>query len=236
MNKFLNKFEQNRKLNFFLCKIYHLIFSEKFNKIIKYEFEPNYTRLDLINHIKKKKKLKNYLEIGCDQNQVFDHVDVESKIGVDPSSGGNFRGTSNDFFRSNNKKFDCIFIDGLHEYDQVIKDIKNSLKCLLPGGYVMLHDCLPNKNSAQLVPRCRYKWNGDVWKAIVEVRTWNEYETITCLVDEGISIIQKKKNSNILDMNIKNFKNMKFSFFYYNYEKIMNIKTFKQTLSFLGEV
>ena len=55
MNKFLNKFEQNRKLNFFLCKIYHLIFSEKFNKIIKYEFEPNYTRLDLINLLIKKK-------------------------------------------------------------------------------------------------------------------------------------------------------------------------------------
>ena len=179
--------------------------------------------------------MNNYLEIGCDQNQVFNNILVKNKIGVDPYSGGNFRGTSDDFFKQNKLNFDCIFIDGLHEYEQVIKDIKNSLNFLQADGYLVLHDCLPRKLSAQLVPRCRYKWNGDVWKAIVEVRTWDTCETITCLIDEGVSIIQKKKNTDLLLIgDKKDFKKLRFSFFYEKYEDIMRVKNYRDTLNFLG--
>ena len=229
-----NYFEQNRNFNFFIYKIYHKIFSEKFNKKILYDFDNSKSRLDLINFVLNSKNCQNYLEIGCDQNQVFDNIQLENKVGVDPSSGGNFRGTSDEFFNQNKKNFDCIFIDGLHEYHQVIKDIKNSLNCLLPNGYILLHDCLPDKNTAQLVPRCRYKWNGDVWKAIVEVRTWSNCETITCLIDQGISIIQKKNNSNLLKINETNFKKLKFKFFYDNYDKLMRTMSYKDTLKFLN--
>ena len=93
------------------------------------------------------------------------------KIGVDPVSGGNYRGKSDDFFSNNKKKFDLIFIDGLHEYQQVRKDILNSIKCLKEGGFILVHDCLPRSISAQAVPRFRNIWTGDVWKAIDEFRT-----------------------------------------------------------------
>ena len=84
------------------------------------------------------------------------------------------------FFSNNKKKFDLIFIDGLHEYQQVRKDILNSIKCLKEGGFILVHDCLPRSISAQAVPRFRNIWNGDVWKAIVEFRTNSNLEIYTC--------------------------------------------------------
>ena len=39
--------------------------------------------------------------------------------------------TSDDFFKQNKKKYDCIFIDGLHTYKQVKNDILNSIKFMI---------------------------------------------------------------------------------------------------------
>ena len=86
--------EKLNKLNKFFNKIYYNLFIESFNKKIKNNFPKNYYRWDLINYLIKKNKYKNYLEIGCDQNQLFSKVKIVNKIGVDPESGGNIRKTS----------------------------------------------------------------------------------------------------------------------------------------------
>ena len=216
--------EKNRNKEFFFNKLYHLLFSEKFSKKINYNFDKK-NRLDLIDFVIKKNKYKKYLEIGCNQDEVFKKIDID-KIGVDPLNGGNFRGTSDDFFIKNSDKFDCIFIDGLHIYDQVIKDILNSIKVLNENGIIILHDCLPSSIGHQRVPRTRYNWNGDVWKAIVEARTWNDFDTFTILADQGLGIIKKRKNPNILDIRNSSFKNLKFKFFYNNYKEIMRTVSF----------
>jgi hypothetical protein len=228
-----NKLEQNRYFQFLFFKLYHLIFSEKFNKKIKFNFDKSKLRINLIQSSIKKNNYKKYLEIGCDQNQIFDKIDIDKKVGVDPVSGGNFRGTSDQFFKKNDEVFDCIFIDGLHEYNQVRKDIVNSLKFLSDNGVIFLHDCLPDSISKQYVPRCRYSWNGDVWKAIVEVRTWDDYDVCTSLIDQGIAIIKKRKNQDKLNLKVKNFKKLSFKFFYENHIKIMRIKNYEDSIKFI---
>jgi len=228
-----NKFEQSRYFNFLFYKFYHFFFSEKFYKKIEFNFDTSKSRIDLIQQIINIKKYRKYLEIGCDQNQVFDKIKIEHKTGVDPISGGNFRGTSDDFFVQNNQHYDCIFIDGLHEYDQVSKDIKNSLKYLNNDGVIFLHDCLPSSISKQYVPRCRYSWNGDVWKAIVEVRTWENFDVCTCLIDQGIAVIKKRKNQDQINLKVKNFKKLSFKFFYENHTKIIRIKNFEDSVKFI---
>jgi hypothetical protein len=227
----INKMEKNRNKEFFFNKLYHLLFSEKFSKKINYNFDKK-NRLDLIDFVIKKNKYKKYLEIGCNQDEVFKKIDID-KIGVDPLNGGNFRGTSDDFFIKNSDKFDCIFIDGLHIYDQVIKDILNSIKVLNENGIIILHDCLPSSIGHQRVPRTRYNWNGDVWKAIVEARTWNNFDTFTILVDQGLGIIKKRKNPNILDIRNSSFKNLKFKFFYNNYKEIMRTVSFNDGIEMI---
>ena len=226
-----NKFEEKRKLSFLINKAYHLFFSEKFSKKINFNFDKR-NRLDLIKHVIKKNDYKNYLEIGCHNNEVFDKIEIE-KIGVDPISGGNYKGTSDKFFKNNLKKFDCIFIDGLHEYSQVRKDILNSIEILNKDGIIILHDCLPPSISHQRVPRTRYTWNGDVWKAIVEARTWEHVDTYTVLSDQGLGLIKKKKNSNVLNIGNVSFKKLKYKFFYENYEKIMRTISYDKILEII---
>ena len=222
----------NKKI-YFLNKIYYLLFKERFNKKISFDFPKNINRWDLIKRIIKQKKFNSYLEIGCDDDYSFSQIEVEKKIGVDPYSGGNYKGTSDEFFLKNSECFDCIFIDGLHEYDQVYKDIINSLKFLNEGGIILLHDCLPPSIHQQAVPRYKKTWNGDVWKAIVNIRTNADYDTVTCYIDHGVSIIRKQKNVDRLNLNINNFKNLKFKDFYYNYKKYMRLMDYKNIFDYL---
>ena len=211
-------------------RIYHQLFVENFHKKLNFEFPKDYSRLDMINYFIKKNNYKSYLEIGCDKNQIFSQITLSKKIGVDPYSGGNVRKTSDDFFKENEEKFDLIFIDGLHVYEQVKKDIINSINFLNKEGVILVHDCLPDTIGKQAVPRYKMQWNGDVWKAIVDLRQRDDLEIHTCFVDQGIGIIKKQINSSILKIN-KKTQDLKFSDFYHNhkeYLRIINLDEFKK--------
>ena len=211
-----------RKIN----RVYHYLFKERFSKKLSIEFD-DIKRWDLISYLNKIFKFNSYLEIGCDDDELFSKVNISNKTGVDPVSGGNYKATSDEFFLKNSQKFDLIFIDGLHEYKQVKKDILNSLKFLNKDGFILVHDCLPRSLSAQAVPRFKNIWNGDVWKAIVEFRTYPDLEIYTCLADEGISIIRKKENTNQLKIE-KNISDLKFKDYYYNYSDYMRVTSFSE--------
>ena len=212
----LNKFQKIRN------RIYYNLFIEKFNKKINYNFPDNYFRWDLIEYLINKYNYTNYLEIGCDRDQLFSKVKIQNKIGVDPFNGGNVRKTSDKFFLENNEKFDIVFIDGLHIYSQVKKDILNSVQCLKPNGIVLVHDCMPDSVGKQAVPRYKMQWNGDVWKAIVDLRQKNNLEIYTCEIDQGIGIITNKKNSSVLKLDIP-INKIKFKDYYNNYKKYMRV-------------
>ena len=220
----LNKFQK------IINRIYYNFFIEKFNKKIIYNFPDNYFRWDLIEYLIKKYNYTNYLEIGCDRDQLFSKVKIQNKIGVDPFSGGTVRKTSDEFFLENNEKFDIVFIDGLHIYSQVKKDILNSVQCLKPNGIVLVHDCMPDSVGKQAVPRYKMQWNGDVWKAIVDLRQKNNLEIYTCEIDQGIGIITNKKNSSVLKLDIP-INKIKFKDYYYNYKeymRVINLNEFKK--------
>lgn len=148
-------------------------------------------RTDIINYLIQKNNYKSYLEIGLDTGENFKKIKCDSKESVDPfikddhingydlnygedipeniKSLLTYRMTSDDFFKICIKKYDIIFIDGLHLQEQVGKDIINSLKVLNKNGIIVVHDCLPENESMQIVPRQQAGWNGDVWKTIYEL-------------------------------------------------------------------
>ena len=222
------------KINYKINKIYNIIFGEKFYKKINFNWDNLPKRYELINKIISKKNYKSYLEIGCDENQNFDKINIQEKVGVDPKKGGNVRMTSDNFFLKNDKCFDCIFIDGLHTYYQTKKDVINSIKILNDNGIIFLHDCLPKSYFHQAVPRSRNTWNGDVWKVIVEFRVKENFDTFTCFIDQGVGIIRKRKNSSVLKKNYKNFKKISFKEFYYNYKELMNIINYDKVEEYLN--
>ena len=217
----LNQYIPSR-LTILLRRIYFYLAGEKFYKKLNYDWHQYHNRFEIINKIIKKKKYKTYLEIGCQADVNFSKIQIDKRIGVDPHDGGTHRMTSDVFFQNNNDSFDIIFIDGLHEYDQVLRDIKNSVKFLNKDGIIVVHDCLPSKIWHQTIPQTHSSWNGDVWKAIVECRTFDYLDTYTCIADHGLGIIFNRKNKNRLDLESKNFKELKFRDYYENHKKFMN--------------
>ena len=207
------------KINFF----FHKYFGEKDIGEIGLNFSNKPDKKKIVQNTINRKKYKSYLEIGCFNNDLFNHINCEKKVGVDPYSGGTLRETSDYFFSKNKETFDCIFIDGLHIYQQAKKDIFSSIKLLNQNGVIFIHDCLPNNVLDQAIPRCKYIWNGDVWKAIVELRTLDHVDTYTCYADMGIGVILKKKNKKKLKMDIKDFSKLKFSDYFKNFKEYMNI-------------
>jgi len=155
----------------------------------------SYNRIALVNFlIHKTGGLKSsYLEIGCQNNTLFHSVSSLNKIGVDPVSGGTHHMTSDYFFDNNNKKFDVIFIDGLHHYEQVRKDTINALSCLKKNGWIALHDFLPSSWEEQHVPRISNDWTGDCWKLALELTKSTGINFKIIKIDQGIGLIKKEK-------------------------------------------
>lgn len=154
------------------------------------------TRTDLLNHLAERYNLQRYLEIGVQNTaQNFDRIKCKQKIGVDPNIEV-FRGdillvTSDRFFENPyGQPFDLIFIDGLHTAEQVKKDFENALKVLSPNGFIVLHDCNPEKEEHTIVPRPKPTghWNGDVYKFASSVFC----KKVTIDIDNGCIIIPQQ--------------------------------------------
>ena len=211
------------KLNFF----FHKYFGEKPIGEAGLNFFDKPNRNQIVQGTIDRKNYKSYLEIGCFNDELFKNIKCEKKVGVDPYSGGTIRKKSDDFFLVNIEKFDCIFIDGLHVYHQVKKDILNSLKILNDEGVIFVHDCLPNNIYDQAIPRCKYNWNVNVWKALVECRTLENLDTYTCYADTGIGIILKRTNKRKLKIFTDDFSKLKFNDYLKNLKEYMNLIEYK---------
>ena len=208
---------------YLIKRFFYYFYGEKFFKRLDYNWANYPARSEIIQKIIDKKKYESYLELGCDKDSNFSKIKIKNKIGVDPKLGGTLKMTSDEFFENNEIYFDCIFIDALHIYEQVRKDILNSVKFLNAHGIIIIHDCLPKKIWNQIVPQIYGHWNGDVWKAIVEARTMKDIDTYTCKADHGLGIILKRPNENLLSLDTNDFKKLKFKDYYINHKKFMNL-------------
>jgi hypothetical protein len=157
------------------------------------------TRTEIINGFIYKNNYKSYLEIGVNTPSQPGYnwvgVKIDIKHGVDPNVDTTYRMTSDDFFEKHiTQKYDIIFIDGLHIFEQVYRDIINSLNNLNEGGIIVVHDCNPVTEITQRRVRASDAWHGDVWKAIVKLRIENsDLDICTVNTDEGCGIIKKGK-------------------------------------------
>jgi hypothetical protein len=131
--------------------------------------------------------------------------------------------TSDEFFEKHiAQKYDIIFIDGLHIFEQVYKDILNSLNNLNDSGTIVVHDCNPVFEITQRRVRASDAWHGDVWKAILKLKTEKkDIEVCTVDTDEGCGIIRKGSQA-LLD--VGNSLNIyDFSFLEKNRQKVLNL-------------
>ena len=142
-----------------------------------------------INYLIKTNNFTKYLEIGVDDPAGnFDKIICKHKHSVDPciefdTEDVTYKKTSDEFFDllDNNKldlpkdyKWDVIFIDGLHQANQVERDFDNALKHLSDTGFILMHDTNPptlwhGREDYKLPNGCLAPWNGTVWKCVYKL-------------------------------------------------------------------
>ena len=129
-----------------------------------------------------------------------------------------FEMTSDQFFATRaasvfkDRQLDVAFIDGLHTSEQVLADFNNCLKYLSPNGVILFHDCNPTSREAaeyghsprEIMQKFEGKnaeWTGDVWKAIVHIRSQNKSVAAFVLdCDYGIGVARRGKPANELSL------------------------------------
>lgn len=150
-------------------------------------------RIETMNFIIEKRGYQSYLEIGCRTDECFVQIRCARKVGVDPLSGGTLRTTSDEFFASDTSLFDLIFIDGDHNYPQVLRDIQGALEHLAPGGLITMHDCWPPTLIHENHDLC-----GTVWRAFARTRERPDVDAAILEMPAdpvGLGIVMARANS-----------------------------------------
>ena len=155
-----------------------------------------YNRLAVVNLLMSARPGGRYLEIGCADNQLFDAVLARDKTGIDPRAGGTHRMTSDAYFQAHpSARFDVIFIDGLHLYDQVRRDVVNALGAVTPGGWIAIHDMLPRDWIEEHVPPISTSgWTGDGWKVAFELAATPGIDFRLIAMDHGVAVIRPSQD------------------------------------------
>ena len=127
---------------------------------------------------------ETYLEIGVAKGQSIACARPPTRaIGIDPEPRINvalktethiFCETSDAFFARhglapllNGKPLTLAFIDGLHVFQQSLKDFMNVEAVCGPRSVILFHDTVPLNEVTQRPDRQRTFYTGDVWKTVL---------------------------------------------------------------------
>ena len=129
-----------------------------------------------------------YLEIGVDAGRTLSLARPPTRaIGVDPLARTDrefeapttlFRLESDEFFDSGEaakalagETVDLAFVDGLHLFEQALRDFLHIERHAGPRTVAVFHDCLPLTPETATRRRRTGFWTGDVWKIGPILRT-----------------------------------------------------------------
>ena len=181
--------------------------------------------LTLLARLHRALEPRNYLEIGVRRGDSL-ALATCPVIGIDPAMAPKrevfrekpsvflFPLTSDTFFERHDptalfgRPVDMAFLDGLHEYETLLRDFVNTERHCQSNSVVVLHDCLPTdlgmvRRSLQDPPgptRDPSAWAGDVWKLVPILRR-HRPDLRMCLVNApptGLVMITGLDPSNVL--------------------------------------
>lgn len=158
----------------FMCDV-----AERFSPLEHYDF---------LEQIHTNRPPRVYLEIGVATGKSISLVREGTRaIGIDPATGRDdllvfhppgatprlHLTTSDRFFETVDpleemgaSGFDLAFVDGLHHFDQVLKDVCNLERLAGPDSVVLVHDTIPVDPRVATRERTTLFWTGDVWKIV----------------------------------------------------------------------
>lgn len=181
-----------------------------------------------------------YLEIGVSKGTTFHHLEAAFQVAVDPRFRFDWeaekahRGpnthyhevTSDVYFGSiidRDQEFDVIYLDGLHTFEQTLRDFTNALAHLAEGGVIVIddvkpsayHASLPNPASYQKVRQYvkdeRRAWMGDVYKLLWFIDTFYQslsYATISN--NHGQAVVWRERRTSVTQRSVHEIGSLSF--------------------------
>lgn len=169
----------------------------------------------------------SYLEIGVNHGETFFKVDARRKVAVDPRflfdveaaktlPGVELHQVASDIYfgeiAQTDEMFDVIYLDGLHTFEQTLRDLLNAVGLLKRGGVIVIDDVIPNSFDASLpdldeVFKLRRispelgadwhqdgSWMGDVFKVPFFIQSFmQQYSYATVLENHGQTVMWQRK-------------------------------------------
>ncbi len=139
----------------------------------------------------------HYLEIGVSRGATLHALTAARKVGVDPKfkfdtaaegqPGVEYRvETSDAYFGALGREetFDVIYLDGLHTFEQTLRDLLNALEHLRPKGVILIDDIYPVSYAASIPNLSASKrlrrelgvekaaWMGDVYRLVFFIQSF----------------------------------------------------------------
>ena len=176
------------------------------NSAEKYPSTRSSTVINLLAAIN---QANSYLEIGIKKGRTFKSVNIDQKDGVDPSFEFNhkeytnsdrrlFECTSDEFFIHHaDRKYDIIFVDGLHTFQQTARDFFSSLTYSHERTLWVIDDVIPQDifsahTRQDEAVRVRHThglksigWHGDVFKLVALLHDYLPAFNYLTLVDHA---------------------------------------------------
>ena len=173
--------------------------------------EPISTYYGLLRRIHELRQPDLYVEIGVHEGHSLAFVQPGTRIvGVDPApkvaepppDTTIVAETSDDFFANpaalRGEAIDLAFADGLHLWEQTLRDVANLERHSAPASVILIHDCNPIDEVTAARERTTAIWSGDVWKTVVALRRFRpDLSVVTADVGPtGLAIVTQLDPTN----------------------------------------
>jgi SAM-dependent methyltransferase len=226
----------------------------------QYYLNRDLNRIQVVQRALEGRAAPVYVEIGVENGFTFRKIAADHKIAVDPALRLSARslkianakarvthyfGLTSDAFFENETAFleqhgiDVALIDGLHTYEQALRDVENTLRYLRHDGVIVMHDCYPPVASIG-TPAASYDeyvahdppnrlwdyfWTGDVWKAIVHLRSTRDDLRIAVLsADFGVGMVRKGPAESQLSYSAAQIDALTYADLVADRERLLNLK------------
>ncbi len=157
---------------------------------------------------------RTYVEIGVHTGGTFRLMCPGTRgVGIDPrpqirhainTTARIFAETSDEFFATHDLTavlggpVDLAFIDGLHVFEQALRDLVNLERHAGPDATILVHDCYPIDAASAERERRTARWSGDVWRLIVALRRFRPDLSVTTVAaaPTGLGVVRGLDPSN----------------------------------------
>lgn len=189
----------------------------------------------IVNELLKIHRLRTYLEIGPVSNN-FDRIQLKDDKKISLGQSGSLfefkskceTASPNDEAKQHPTKFDLIFIDYPGSYAQVKKNYNMAKSLLSKKGIILLYRTNPPKGRLAGPEFKKGPWCGEVYKLACELRGDQNVTIVTLNVYWGITIVNKYKDNNNLELDIPEF--IEFENQRSNYLNLIDTKSYETYL------